>query len=115
MGEGAGRRHGVDVGDSVTAEQVVACGECLYCRKGLRWLCQPHDVFGFHRKVHGGICEYMVFPAKATVYKIPGCVPAAAGVYTEPLSCAVHGVERGNVQHGDCVVVSGCGPIGEWS
>lgn len=96
----------------MTAEQVMACNDCLYCRKGLRWLCLPHDIFGFHRNVHGGICEYMVFPSKSIVHKIPSTIPPAEAVYTEPLSCAVHGVERGNIQHGDCVVISGCGPIG---
>lgn len=111
-GLGAEERHKVTIGDQVTCEQVLACGECLYCRKGLRWLCAPHDIFGFHRNVNGGICEYMVFPANAIVYKVPSSLQSSEAVYIEPLSCAVHGVERANIQHGDCVVVSGCGPIG---
>jgi threonine dehydrogenase-like Zn-dependent dehydrogenase len=48
-------KSAVKVGDQVTAEQIVACGNCLYCRKGLRWLCAPHDIFGYHRCVHGGM------------------------------------------------------------
>ncbi len=114
-GENAEQKHSVSIGDQVTCEQVLACNECLYCRKGLRWLCLPHDIFGFHRNVNGGVCEYMVFPANAIVYKIPAHVPPAEAVYTEPLSCAVHGVERGDIQFGDCVVVSGCGPIGTYA
>lgn len=39
MGPGAAQFHGVDIGDLVTSEQVVACNTCIYCRKGLRWLC----------------------------------------------------------------------------
>jgi erythritol/L-threitol dehydrogenase len=39
LGKGAGAKHAVEIGDSVVSEQVVACGACLYCRKGMRWLC----------------------------------------------------------------------------
>jgi len=53
------------VGDRVTAEQVVACGTCLYCRKGLRWLCAPHDILGFHSCVSGAMAEYMILPSKS--------------------------------------------------
>jgi erythritol/L-threitol dehydrogenase len=42
LGPGASEKHGVEIGDAVTSEQVVACGTCLYCRKGLRWLCVRH-------------------------------------------------------------------------
>lgn len=108
----ASRREGFEVGDSVTAEQVVACGECLYCQKGLRWLCAPHDIFGFHTNVNGGLAQYMVFPAKARVLKFPGGMSVNDMVYTEPLSCAVHGAERGDIEHSDVVVVGGCGPVG---
>jgi threonine dehydrogenase-like Zn-dependent dehydrogenase len=30
----------------------------------------------------------------------------------EPFACSLHGVERGNIQFRDVVVVSGCGPVG---
>lgn len=96
----------------VTAEQVVACGECLYCRKGRRWLCAPHDIFGFHTCVPGAMAEYMVLPAKALLHRVPNSLTPKEAVFIEPLSCSVHAVERGNSQPGDTVVVSGCGPIG---
>lgn len=122
LGPGASRDGGSDndgggngrwaVGDRVTAEQVVACGECLYCRKGLRWLCAPHDIFGFHTCVPGAMAEYMVLPAKALLHRVPNSLTPKEAVFIEPLSCGVHAVERGNPQPGDTVVVSGCGPIG---
>lgn len=108
----AGSRDGFSIGDYVTAEQVVACGRCLYCRKGQRWLCLPHDVFGFHTNVNGGLAQYMIFPAHAIVYKLPRSLSTAEQVYVEPLSCAVHGVERADIGLGDIVVIGGCGPIG---
>lgn len=108
----AGSRPGFSIGDNVTAEQVVACGQCLYCQRDMRWLCAPHDVFGFHTNVNGGLAEYMIFPARAIVYKLPNSLPPGHQVYIEPLSCAVHGVERADIQLNDVVVIAGCGPIG---
>lgn len=54
----------------------------------------------------------MTFPGNAIVYKLPKRLAVNEAVYVEPLSCAVHGVERAGIELGDCVVVSGCGPIG---
>lgn len=53
-----------------------------------------------------------MFPARAKVYKLPRGLSVAEMAFVEPLSCAVHGVERADVQMGDVVVVGGCGPIG---
>eukprot|EP01013_Petalomonas_cantuscygni_P019523 TRINITY_DN37358_c0_g1_i1.p1 TRINITY_DN37358_c0_g1~~TRINITY_DN37358_c0_g1_i1.p1 ORF type:complete len:377 (-),score=84.15 TRINITY_DN37358_c0_g1_i1:154-1284(-) len=102
----------LEVGDHVTAEQIVSCGACLYCRRGLRWLCAPHDIFGFHTCTHGGMAQYMLFPRRSIIYKLPKGLPSHHAAFVEPLSCAVHGVERGDIQFADTVVVSGCGPIG---
>lgn len=106
------RRSGFEQGDQVTAEQVVPCNKCLYCRRGLRWLCAPHDIFGFHQVAQGAMAEYMVFPSNAIVYQIPKSVPTAGAVYVEPLSCSVHAVTRGSPSLGDTIVVAGCGPVG---
>lgn len=106
------RREGFSIGENVIAEAVVACGDCLYCKKNLRWLCAPHDIFGFHTNAHGGLAEFMILPAKSIIYKFPTQLSVSQMVYTEPLSCAVHGVERAGIELGDTVVISGCGPIG---
>lgn len=78
----------------------------------MRWLCVPHDIFGFHTNVNGGLAEYMVLPARARVHKLPNQLGVDQQVLVEPLSCAVHGVERAGIEMGDVVVVSGTGPIG---
>lgn len=43
---------------------------------------------------------------------IPDGVPYEIAAMTEPLSVALHGVNRGEVKAGDKVAVFGCGPIG---
>lgn len=47
-----------------------------------------------------------------SVLTMPEEVPFDIAAMTEPLSVALHGVNRANVQPGDKVVVFGCGPIG---
>ncbi|PXF42653.1 Erythritol/L-threitol dehydrogenase [Gracilariopsis chorda] len=58
------------------------------------------------------MAQYMKIPPKAIVHAFPNSLHVQEMVYTEPLSCSVHGVERAEVGLGDVVVVSGCGAIG---
>ena len=112
LDDAAAERWGIAVGDRVTSEQIVPCWQCRYCRRGQYWMCAPHDIYGFKRRTPGAMAEYMVFPAEALVHKISGTLPAAHAAFVEPLSCALHAVERGGITFEDVVVVAGCGPIG---
>lgn len=108
----AAKRWGVKKGDRVVAEQIVPCGECRYCLRGQYWMCAPHGMFGFKRATPGGMASYMVFPKEALVHKISKSVKPQHAAFAEPLSCALHAVERANIKFADVVVVAGCGPIG---
>jgi erythritol/L-threitol dehydrogenase len=90
----------------------VPCWECRYCRRGQYWMCAVHNIYGFKRATPGAMASYMIYPAAALVHKISKEVPAAHAAFAEPLSCALHAVERGGVTFDDTVVVAGCGPIG---
>jgi len=54
----------------------------------------------------------MKYPKGAIIWKVPNEIPWEAAVTIEPLGCGIHGVERANIQFGDTVVLTGCGPIG---
>ncbi len=108
----AAARWGVEVGDRVTSEQIVPCWKCRYCLRGEYWMCAPHDIYGFKRRTPGAMASYMLFPAEALVHKLDGRMPAAHAAFVEPLSCALHAVERAGIHFDDVVVVAGCGPIG---
>jgi erythritol/L-threitol dehydrogenase len=108
----ATQRWGVSVGDRVVSEQIVPCWKCRYCERGEYWMCAPHDMYGFRRRNPGGMASYMVYPVEALVYKISKELPPAHAAFTEPLSCALHAVERASITFDDVVVVAGCGPIG---
>jgi erythritol/L-threitol dehydrogenase len=108
----AAERWHIGVGDRVVSEQIVPCWKCRYCLRGQYWMCLPHDIYGFKRRTPGAMAEYMVFPAGALVHKVGGHLPPAHAAFAEPLSCALHGVERATITFEDVVVVAGCGPIG---
>jgi len=105
-------RWQIEVGDRVVSEQIVPCWECRYCKRGQYWMCAPHDIYGFKRRTPGAMASYMIFPAEALVHKISKKLPAAHAAFAEPLSCALHAVERAGITFDDVVVVAGCGPIG---
>lgn len=112
LDEAAATRWGVGVGDRVVAEQIVPCRNCRFCRDGAYWMCEPHAIYGFKHRVNGAMAEYMVFAADSLVHKVSPAVAAQHAAFAEPLSCALHAVERGRITFGDTVVVAGCGPIG---
>jgi erythritol/L-threitol dehydrogenase len=112
LDDAAAARWGITVGDRVVSEQIVPCWTCRYCRTGKSHMCAPHDIYGFKRRTPGAMAPYMVYPAGALVHKVSRDVPAAHAAFAEPLSCALHAVERAGINFGDVVVVAGCGPIG---
>jgi L-iditol 2-dehydrogenase len=112
-GEGADHHFGVTKGDRVIAEQIVPCDRCRYCRAGQYWMCEVHNIFGFQRVVaDGGMAEYMRLPPTARVHRIPAEISLDDAAIIEPLACAIHTVQRGDIQLADVVVIAGAGPIG---
>ncbi|HZB95139.1 MAG TPA: alcohol dehydrogenase catalytic domain-containing protein [Herpetosiphonaceae bacterium] len=112
LGEGAGAKYGLALGDLAVSEQIVPCWQCRYCRRGQYWMCQPHDIYGFRQKAFGAMAEYMLFPRNALNYRVPKSIPIQHAVYIEPLACAIHAVQRGNIDFEDVVVIAGAGPLG---
>ncbi len=112
LDEEAAATRNIAEGDRVTSEQIVPCWSCRYCLRGQYWMCGPHDIYGFRRRTPGAMAEYMIFPADAIVHRLDPDLPPAHAAFVEPLSCALHAVERANIGFDDVVVVAGCGPIG---
>jgi len=101
----------VSVGDRIACEQIVPCWECRYCLEGAYWMCNVHDMFGF-KGYDGAMAEYVLVPAKALTHPVSSALPGQVAAFAEPLSCAFHAVERGDIKFGDTVVIAGAGPIG---
>jgi threonine dehydrogenase-like Zn-dependent dehydrogenase len=112
LGDGAAQRHGLALGDIAISEQIVPCWECWYCRRGYYWMCPNGDVYGFRQRAFGAMAEYMLFPRNAVNHKVPASIPLAHAAYIEPLACAIHAVQRGQIEFDDIVVIAGAGPLG---
>ena len=60
----------------------------------------------------GAMATYMKYPSGSINHKVPKSIPAWQAAFIEPLSCAIHAVELGNIQFHHTVVVAGCGSLG---
>lgn len=102
------------VGDRVTSEQIVPCGECKFCKSGRYWVCEKHDLYGVQNNVNGGMAEYMKFTKEGRNYRVPDELPIKRALLIEAFSCSLHAVQRANIniQFGDVVVLSGAGTLG---
>ena len=104
-------KHGAALGGRIVVEQIVPCGECMYCQRGWYWMCDPHDMFGF-KSFNGGMAEFMIVPPLARVHTISKEIAPQHAAYAEPLSCSMHAVERAELQFDDVVVNAGGRPRG---
>ena len=109
MGENV---KGYKIGDRVTADQIVPCGECRYCKDGHYWMCQPHNIFGFQRGNNGGMAEYVRYPKTAVIHKVPDDMKLEDALLIEPYGCAKHCIDRAQTGSEDVVVISGAGTLG---
>lgn len=100
---------GLKVGQRVTVQPQVVCGECYPCRHGKYNLCEKLKVMGF--QTTGMASEYFAVDAKK-VLVLPENVDFDKGAMLEPLAVAVHAVRRFGEIKGADVIVLGAGPIG---
>jgi L-iditol 2-dehydrogenase len=113
LGDGSAEKYGIAVGDQVVAEQILPCQVCRFCREGAYWMCEPNEIFGFKQgRAEGGMAEYALLPANSIVHLVDPRVTPTEAAYLEPLSCAIHAVDRAEIKPGDTVVVAGIGSIG---
>ncbi len=111
LGPGAAEKFNLKVGDKAIAEQIVPCWECYFCKRGIYNMCDVHEVFGVSGP-DGGWAEYIKYPAKSIVWKVPQDLSYEKAILIEPFACAIHGVQRANVQLGEVAVIAGAGAIG---
>ncbi len=103
---------GYKIGDRVTSDQIVPCGECKFCKTGRYWMCQPHATFGFQKDNNGGMAEYVRFPKTAVIHKVPKDLLLEKALLIEPYACSKHCVDRAQITNEDVVVISGAGTLG---
>ena len=90
------------LGDRVTFDSTVYCGECGYCRRGEVNLCDRREVIGVscgEYRRHGAFAEYISVPERI-VYKLPNQMSFPEAAMLEAVSVALHAVKVSGDEEG---------------
>src|SRR5712692_8328116 len=96
-------------GDAVVVANSAPCQQCYYCRRGSFSLCEDLLL------LNGAYAEYLLVPeriVRQNLYRLAPGTSFIAAAMTEPLACALHGVDVSAIVQGDTVAVLGSGPLG---
>jgi 2-desacetyl-2-hydroxyethyl bacteriochlorophyllide A dehydrogenase len=97
------------VGDRVTIEPLISCGQCDFCRRGQYHLCV--NISFQYRLGQGAFTPYFV-ANEERVFKLPDNLTYEEGALVEPLSVALHAVKKSRIRLGQTSAVFGAGAIG---
>ena len=100
---------GWQVGQHVTAEPSLVCGECDNCKAGKYNICDNLKVIGCQSD--GGFAEYLVVPAKKLV-ELPPNLTWEQGSFIEPLAVGVHALRQTPINKDTRLLILGGGTIG---
>ncbi|TVY19673.1 Sorbitol dehydrogenase [Lachnellula arida] len=106
--------NGFMLGDRVALEVGIPCGQCSICRKGRYNLCKKMRFRSSAKSVphfQGTLQERINHPA-VWCHKIPDHVSFDAAALLEPLSVAIHSLNRAAPVPGSTALVIGAGTVG---
>ena len=108
------RVRGWAVGERVTFDSTISCGDCAFCRRGEMNLCDQRRVLGVscaEYRQSGAFAEFVAVPARI-LYRLPDNLSFEQAALIEPFAIALHAVRRRPVNINDTALIVGCGMIG---
>ena len=120
LGEGVERDfmgNPIRVGDRIAVKPGVSCNSCYMCLvlKSPTRCPDKRGAYGFRppntSPFNGGFAEYLYLDIPGTFF-FRTDASAERAVLLEPLTIAVHSVDRSGIRLGDTVAIQGSGPIG---
>ncbi len=99
---------GFEIGERVSGEGHLTCGNCRNCRAGTQHLCRNTQGIGVN--VQGSFAEYLSLPSQ-NVFKIPDDISDDLAAIFDPFGNATHTALSFNMV-GEDVLITGAGPIG---
>ena len=109
LGPDARRTYGLEVGDIVTTESHIPCGNCYQCRIGDTHVCADDKIIGISE--NGCFAEVVKLPAKNLWRTDTRKIRPEVAAVQEPFGNAVHACTKVNLR-GKRVAIVGCGTIG---
>lgn len=100
--------QGLKVGDRVSGEGHLTCGQCRGCREGKRHLCSRVSGVGYD--CQGCFAEYFALPA-SNVFLLPDNISDDLASILDPFGNATHTALSFDLV-GEDVLITGAGPIG---
>ena len=92
------------VGDRVTSDVSLGCGECENCRQGHYNLCPNREVVGSYRNRQGVFAQYVAIPQRH-LYHIPEGLSLEEAALAEPAATAMYAVTKAQIPAGAQVLV----------
>lgn len=99
------------VGDRVTGDVSIGCGQCVNCMRGYYNLCVTKQEVGLCRGKDGAFAQFLTMPARHS-YVLPEGVDLDDGALVEPAATVIKAVRKVGFEPGATVLVTGDGPIG---
>ena len=100
------------IGDRITYNGGISCGECPSCKRGYVNIC--YDEFQELGIYHdGGFAEYVVIPEK-NILVVPDSIPDEHGTIFEQLATSIQAIRTSGFEMGDTAVVIGLGTMGQF-
>ncbi|SMB89732.1 L-iditol 2-dehydrogenase [Thermanaeromonas toyohensis ToBE] len=109
---GINNKDGPQEGDRVVVAPYIPCGRCYWCSNEQPTQCTALFATSIEP---GGFAEYVRVPANTggrALYRLPDDLDYAEASLTEPVACALHGIEASRIKAGQTVLVIGDGPMG---
>lgn len=100
--------EGIEIGEVVTGEGHLVCGQCRHCRAGKFHLCKDTKGVGVNRD--GCFAEYLAIPASNVWHTDENIDPEVYAIF-DPFGNATHTALSFDVM-GEDVLITGAGPIG---
>ncbi len=106
------RHAAVTVGEQVTVNPMLSCGNCSECRNDLDKYCNAIE--GVGHDIDGGYAGYMRMPKHGVdtgkLIPVPKSVPPEELLFLEPLGCCLNAMQETVFK--ESVAILGAGPIG---
>jgi alcohol dehydrogenase, propanol-preferring len=100
----------LSVGDRVTVNPMITCGQCKMCRSSRTNYCPDIQILGLH--VDGAHAEYFVVPA-ANLVRLPDSVGFSLGaIVADAVATPMRAISSAGVEPGSTVAVFGLGGLG---